>query len=532
MANTTANKEVIYVDLEDEIAAVIDKVVSSDKKIVALVLPKRTNIFHSLVNLRLLKKASSKAKKNIVLVTSDETVTHVAAVAQIHIAKTPKSKPIIPPAKHAEEDKKEETKEEKVDDSDVIELDNTEPLKEAPKRESKAKRIPDFSSFRARFALFIVAIISLGALWYVGFRVMPRATILVSTDTRTTVIDAQFTAMVGTDELDLEENVIPASRVQVEKIAKKTVQATGTKNIGEKATGTVTLTNCIKDFEPKVVAAGTQFSKDSFVYVTTEQIILEPALYQGDVCRSAEFPGLGAVGDVPVQASQPGGQYNIPAGNLNSSISGISSYGSQMTGGTTKNVTVISEEDVENVSKELIGENKNSALVELKEQLVQQGVMSLEATFNEGDDEVLSSPAIGKEAKEVEVTVTTSYSMLGVKEDDMNSLLENEIQKVIQDETQNVRDNGLSNATYELVDTPNQAEQLLSIRSVATIGPEINVEQLKIDMAGKTRGEIEKTLEAIDGVKSVTVEYSPAWITTTPNSPDKLVFKIDENSDE
>lgn len=49
MANN--DKDTIYVDIDDEITAVIDKIQNSSSKVVALVLPKRAATFQSIVNI-------------------------------------------------------------------------------------------------------------------------------------------------------------------------------------------------------------------------------------------------------------------------------------------------------------------------------------------------------------------------------------------------------------------------------------------------------------------------------------------------
>ncbi|MDO8265499.1 MAG: hypothetical protein Q7T41_00985, partial [Candidatus Saccharibacteria bacterium] len=51
---------------------------------------------------------------------------------------------------------------------------------------------------------------------------------------------------------------------------------------------------------------------------------------------------------------------------------------------------------------------------------------------------------------------------------------------------------------------------------------------IKKEIVGKKRGDIEKIIEAKDGVGSVSVEYSPGWITTTPKSEKKITIKVIE----
>ena len=52
-------KDVVYIDIDDEITSVINKVQSSSDKVVALVLPKQATTFHSSINMKLLKKTQT-----------------------------------------------------------------------------------------------------------------------------------------------------------------------------------------------------------------------------------------------------------------------------------------------------------------------------------------------------------------------------------------------------------------------------------------------------------------------------------------
>jgi hypothetical protein len=542
--NTTpTGKDTLYIDVEDEITAVIDKVINSKSKIVAIVLPKRATVFHSAVNLKLLKKAAVSAKKNIALITSDASIIAIAGSVGIHVAKTPTSKPIIPAAITAtalnetinlgdEKDTVVDTLSNDADDSDEIELDNTDTeVSKLPKAKKKKKvmKIPDFSKFTTRLWLGIGALVILIILWVIGFVILPKATVTINTDVSTTSINTAVTAEVGTTELDLENNIIPAERVQVEKIDSVTVEATGEKNIGNRATGTINLTNCIESDGVQVVPAGTRFSAGGVSFETTEQAILPEATFNAsDVCRSKQN------GDdltVSAIAMEPGTQSNISSQSLNSSISGIVAVGSAMTGGTSETVKVISQADIDKARETLNGTSKNDALTELKTKLTEKAKSPIDESLINNEPTVVASPAVGAEAEETKVTMTVNYSMLGVNEEDLNKILDKEIRKNLGDLPVNIRDNGLESLNFTLSESSNEAKTLLIIETVATIGPEINQDQIKQEIVGKKRGDIEKQVESIEGVRSVSVEYSPAWITTTPKSADKISIIIIEGDD-
>src|SRR5581483_3417042 len=90
------DKDTIYIDIDDEITGIIDKLKDSSGKVVALVLPKRASVFQSIVNMKLLKRAADESKKHLVLITSEAGLLPLAGVAGVHVAKTLTSKPEIP----------------------------------------------------------------------------------------------------------------------------------------------------------------------------------------------------------------------------------------------------------------------------------------------------------------------------------------------------------------------------------------------------------------------------------------------------
>ena len=86
-------KETIYVDVDDEITSIIDKIEGAKEQVVALVLPKRSTALQSIVNMRLLKRHADGASKNVVLITTETALMPLAGAAGIHVAKTLTSTP-------------------------------------------------------------------------------------------------------------------------------------------------------------------------------------------------------------------------------------------------------------------------------------------------------------------------------------------------------------------------------------------------------------------------------------------------------
>ena len=91
-------KDTIYIDVDDEITGIIDKLRTSEAKIVALVLPKRASVFQSIVNMKLLKRAADEDKKHLVLITTETGLLPLAGLAGVLVASSLTSKPAIPVA--------------------------------------------------------------------------------------------------------------------------------------------------------------------------------------------------------------------------------------------------------------------------------------------------------------------------------------------------------------------------------------------------------------------------------------------------
>src|ERR1700748_992884 len=91
--NSIAGKEKIYVDVDDEITAIIDKVDTAKGKVVALVLPKRCPVLQSVVNMKLLKRTADNNGKNLVLITNEAGLMPLAGATGLYVASTPTSRP-------------------------------------------------------------------------------------------------------------------------------------------------------------------------------------------------------------------------------------------------------------------------------------------------------------------------------------------------------------------------------------------------------------------------------------------------------
>jgi hypothetical protein len=572
-----ASKDTIYVDIDDDITAIIDKVSGSKNKIVALVLPKRATTLQSIVNMKLLKRSGDTHKKKLVLITSEAGLLPLAGAVKLHVAKTLQSKPTIPAAPEVpsdevalddaiqagEDDLDEgdaaEADEPKIDKSkpvgelagkkpaaqgaeETIDIDDDGDIEEdqpaadkksskAAKKDEKKLKIPDFNKFRTRIIIGVAALFVLIIGWYIANFVMPRAHITVNTDNVSVNTDVSFTADTAAKTFDPDQAIVPATEATVKKTDSEKVPATGKKNVGEKATGTVSLklTNCAQD--QVTVPAGTTVSNGGLNFITQVDITFN-SVKIGNQCRNSNFPAF-TTGTVKVVAQDSGGQYNISGGRSfsvagYSSVSGFDS--SAMSGGTDRQITVVSDDDVAAAKEKLKDRSKDAAQSDLQKQLQDQNLFALTTSMTSSDPEISPSPTVGNEASEVTVTSVTTYTMIGVSKDDLKTLVENEAKKQIDTSKQTIANDGIDQANYAVRDKSGSKRQV-EMQSTVSTGAQENQDELKKLIAGKKKGDVQDILTKRPGVKSVDVKFSPFWVYKTPSNISKITIDFKQATD-
>jgi len=552
--NTTTAKETIYIDVDDEITNIIEKVRSSKAGIVALVLPKRAATLQSLVNMKLLKRSAEQSGKNLVLVTTEKSLLPLAGVAGLHVAETATSRPNIPSAPVLD-DGVEDVEEPvgavaedfnpalagatsvgvlagmaaKNDDADdeievPADIDDTADDAEAandtkPKRDKKLA-VPSFDSFKKKMALGIVAGVALIAFLVWAIMFAPSATIKLATETSTVKINESISLSTEAKELDLQQNIVPATAQAQKKAYTQQVSATGQQNNGEVASGTVKLTACYSAPPTSTtIPAGSTVSSNGRAYITQQNgtLVYVPG---GSSCFKFN------TSDISIKALKGGADYNVSSATF-TGPNGTSGTGSA-SGGTDVIVKVVTQSDIDSAKAKIASTDSTAVKQELITALRAQNLRPMETTFLASEPEVTSSAKPGDKADAVTVTANVNYNMLGTKEEDLRTVVASIVNKEIDPDKQKILENGLAKATFSQESPATTTNAVINMRAVAIAGPEIDVNEVKQIAKGKKAGEIEQELKKIPGVTEVQVEYSPFWVSSVPNDESKITVSINE----
>ncbi|MGB4966788.1 MAG: hypothetical protein WBO35_01150 [Candidatus Saccharimonadales bacterium] len=556
---TTKSKETIYVDVDDEITSIIEKVRSSKGGIVALVLPKRASMLQSVVNMRLLKRAADGVSKNLVLVTTESTLLPLAGMVGLHTASSPTSKPSIPEAPIIPGEDEVEAIDEPVEldgpggvkteefdakkaaatpvgtlaglgavDEEVIEPDEelaeaaaeTEAAVAAPTRDKKLA-VPSFDSFKKRIALGVVALIGLIAGWYVAFVVMPHAVVSLATQNSKIDTVASLNLDTATKELDVEQRRVPATAFSVQKNYTQQATATGQQNNGKKAEGALKMTTSVCSLaapDPDDIPAGSSVVSNGHTYITQEKGSFS---YTGRSNGCLNY----ASNSVDIVALKPGAAYNLGSSSAFAVKSGVAGSGSAA-GGTDEVIKVITQADIDGAKSKIATQDATTVKESLVEGLQAKEVKALPSTFLAGEPQISSSAQPGDKADTVTVNAVVTYTMLGANESDLRDIIVANVKTKIDPEQQKIIDDGLAKASFSQESPATSTAAVVSMKATSQAGPEIDTAELKKQVAGKKAGQVKEELSQIPGVSKVEVTYSPFWVMTVPKNTEKIDIKL------
>jgi len=157
----------------------------------------------------------------------------------------------------------------------------------------------------------------------------------------------------------------------------------------------------------------------------------------------------------------------------------------------------------------------------LQQQLQQAGLYAITSTFMAGTPTTTTSSNVGDQATTVTVTQATTYTMFGVQESDLKTLVDNDVKGQIDPSKQTILSEGLDNASFHVVSTTATTAQI-SMSTTATAGPDLQAATIKKQIAGQKSGGVTTMLTSDPGVTDVKVKLSPFWVTTVPSNASKV----------
>lgn len=576
------NKDIYYIEPEDDITDIINHLKSSKQKVIALVPPKKLSVLRSAINLKLITKTAKNLDKAVVIVTLDPVLTKLAAASGLPVAKNLQSRPVLPteykdaPAtkysekqqiseidasedettveepeekssnfsnrksdpspmtgKNAEVVASQKTKKQVVEDLDSSELAQQDNEKDDDK---KTKKIPSFESMRKWIilgvALVIVAII--GGVW--AFVFAPAAKIMVKIKTTPDNFSENITFATSADQAVNKEGKILLESETLEKESTIEFAATGERNDGEKASGKLTLTanfsfstSSASPSNPDRISVpiGSAFAKGNLNYLT---IASTDFSWDGSTtsCTVRTTNTCQIRKTVDVVAFEGGTRFNIDpvASGWQSSIDKVEAFNSSaFTGGTDKIVKIVTASDVEKAKAQAnqLDEGKEELFAKVKET-----ELKIDASYKKTLGSTTPTPAIGEVAAEGKAKLLAKITY------QVNVLDKTAIEEYIRTlvssrlgEDQKIYEIG--SLFVERFQENNAASAKL--KAIVKTGPEVTEKTVLDKSLGKKIGEVTTLIKSINGVSEVKVDTSFPWVRSIPDDINKVsvAITIEEN---
>ena len=560
------NKDVIYVEPEDDITDIILKIENAKEKIVALVPPKKAGVFRSVVNIKLIAKAGVTSEKTVVLVTVDPSILKLAAATKLPVAKDLNSAPTVPTL-NAEETPDEEEEEELVEEEDGTveteeaeeEEETSEPKKaeeepeeeeedEEEEEEEKKPKKKEKKTKKKKRSLFgwikahkiLSACIGVGILALAGLLVWmlfiaPAVDVVVAikTDQKNFSENVTFTDKV--EEEDAKEGKFYLEQKKIEIPQEKEFEATGKKNLGEKAHGEVMVVATVGyRGGTKVVNGGDTFTINGLTYVANNNVTMS---FDGDdtsVCSNVtekttiqEFKTQGCriYAKVGVTAAAGGAKYNISASEKGwNTVADVAVYSdAPMSGGTDNEITVVQQSDIINAQNELTSMKEE----EIKDKLydtIDDNYYVIDSSFELNTSETTATPAADEEVKEgVKPTIktTTTATVYVIDKVKLEEFIKNKADLEDNQKIYDIKDIYVENMAHIAVGATTK------LKAQYYVGPKITESEVVDKIKGKGMGDAQREIRDIYGVSDVTINPSYSWVVMIPNDSNKVNVRFE-----
>ncbi|MEX1051889.1 MAG: hypothetical protein WEC83_00685, partial [Patescibacteria group bacterium] len=331
---------------------------------------------------------------------------------------------------------------------------------------------------------------------------VPRANVLVTFSSQPLSEAVVVTAVTAADSQ--QANTVTGNKLLVTKEKTQAITATGKKDIGSKAGGTIPFRNC-EDTSAHAVAAGTKVSSSGKTFLTNSAVTIPAGSFSGggSVCNSSSV-------NVAISADTAGEGHNLTGATfvisgLNTGISGTGNT----SGGVAKIVNVLTQDDIDTAVLAIKKAARDEAVAELKTKAVGQKLLEdgiWETATKEGADK-----AVGAETDTATAAITIEYGVIAFDEAAASALFTAAFDSKISESQQVLfsKDSPPTFKTSKIADDKNSFD--FEIAGTANIAPKIDKKELAKKVKNQSTGAVEGILREAYGADSATVTITPSW---------------------
>lgn len=347
---------------------------------------------------------------------------------------------------------------------------------------------------------FVLAALAVVILLFGIYLFVPKASVKIFVEPKILEKDTQVTADPNQKEVNEEAKIIPAQIVETEISGSLKDQSSGKKQIGDPAKGTVILRN--KTDEAIKVAKGVGLTSSSGAKFSLDLAVTVAS-------KSAEDGTFGKA-TANVLAQTLGSEGNLPSGT-DLTVSGYSS--SQLvakaegnfSGGTSKEVTVVSDSDQKRLLASLASKLRREAQQKLQEKLPDKKV--LEEGLSEEIVKKSFSKNINDQTLEFSLNLTVKYKGTVFEDKDLKIIVSKLVTTEVPPGYQ--LNLGETETQADVSKLEKDGKLLFLARFRAKLMPDIDVEKVKEQIKLKTPTEVINILKSMENVLGAEIKINP-----------------------
>lgn len=320
---------------------------------------------------------------------------------------------------------------------------------------------------------------------------LPKAEVKIFVEPKILERDAQVIADPNQKGVDENAKIIPGQIVDTEVSGTGKEVATGKKQIGNSAKGTVKIinnSNSGQSFSKGTLlttSAGLKFTLDNTASVSATAADADS---KSTVTVTTTATEVGADGNIPTQT-------NLTIGNFSSSQY-IAKAEGNFSGGTSQQVTVVSSDDQQKLLASLASNLRKQAQQKLQEKLPQKKI--LEEALNEEITKKSFSKNINDQATDFSLTLSAKYKGTAFEDKDLKLIVSKLVNTDVQEGFQlNLEDTETQSAVSKL---EKDGKLIFLARFKAKLLPKIDIEKIKNKIRGKSLNDASNIIKGMDNI--------------------------------
>jgi len=564
------NRQIVYIEIDEEIASIYDRIKNIRKKEILLVVPKKAILFQSGVNLKILKQKCEAKGKILVLVTTDRNGIHLAdkvglkTLSRIEVeeSKAPEEQNpqvLIRPLQAMRNEAEQEEVPHRVMEKKMSIRELVQEYRMRDRR-SKKKSETGFTlplSHSSRKALMLIIGLSVGLFAIIGYIAFPSATVYIRPkfDNLDYTVNLTLADKRKNQTLLLQNNPHVIASETIRTTTKQTkVFITGSMEFnGSNAKGMIRILNT--EDEPWELKAGTRFQSQEGINFRNAKGIIVPS-------RTIDEAGNSIPGTLRVSVeADPFDAFGKPVGDRGNLppatfvIPALSKYNQRliwgesdepMVGGVTSYRSIVKKEDIEAAKKQIQDNLIQMAKEDLKTYIDEINQLNKTKMVLLDDDRYLKTKLVdlrypegleGSYRDKFELFAKIDAEGVAFDFDQLFAVLKKEIGGRTHPDMQ-LRESSLSseNIGYEVLEENVDLGQIkitATLKGIEEFAIESNSEaglrfgnKVKERVVGLGVKEAENVVGNFPEVEAVKIKTWPVWIDTLPRIAESIDIKL------